>query len=234
MSETENKESTEETEGAQRAFIQITATKQMTEYQSHKRVNAEKILKIILESEFDDEGVEDRPVVGGARIMFDNYTFINVEPAFLKKHEPKVGGYIVIYGGGYTSWSPADAFEGGNIKVEDIPKPEEVERINLSKTTFDNVLAPLKDGHRIAKGSWPKGTFVFRQVPASIDPEIVPKMQSLPDRVKEEFHKRTLLDPPIQGLNYSNQLAMCTPDNMIVSYNPTTIDILAEDWMLLD
>jgi hypothetical protein len=34
---------------------------------------------------------------------------------WLERHEPKLGGYFVAYADGYTSYSPADAFEGGYV-----------------------------------------------------------------------------------------------------------------------
>jgi hypothetical protein len=38
---------------------------------------------------------------------------IPVTAAYLAKHEPQVGGYLVIYDDGYYSYSPAAAFEAG-------------------------------------------------------------------------------------------------------------------------
>lgn len=98
-------------------IVPVKSTKQMTEYQSHKRVHGEKILKIIPEAEVPEDAA-DRPEIGGAQIVFDNMTFINVEPAYLEKHKPEIGGYVVIYKGGYASFSPAKAFEEGNTKVD--------------------------------------------------------------------------------------------------------------------
>jgi bacterioferritin-associated ferredoxin len=36
---------------------------------------------------------------------------------FVDKHKPQVGGYIVIYDDGYTSFSPAKAFEEGYTRI---------------------------------------------------------------------------------------------------------------------
>lgn len=43
----------------------------------------------------------------------DGYDSFKVDAAYMKKHEPKVGGYFVIYQDGYCSYSPAKAFEEG-------------------------------------------------------------------------------------------------------------------------
>lgn len=84
-------------------------------------------------------------------------------------------------------------------------------------------------GKRIAREGWTgQGLFVFRQVPATIPLETIPKMQSLPDAVKEEFIRRGL------PISYSNQFALVKPDNSINSWAPSSGDTLAEDWVILD
>lgn len=40
-----------------------------------------------------------------------------VNSAYMEKHQPKVGGYFVIYTDGYRSFSPAEAFEDGYTLV---------------------------------------------------------------------------------------------------------------------
>jgi len=42
---------------------------------------------------------------------------IPVSGEYLKKHQPKVGGYYVVYPDGYKSWSPAEAFESGYARI---------------------------------------------------------------------------------------------------------------------
>jgi hypothetical protein len=41
------------------------------------------------------------------------YASFMVSAEFVAKHKPTVGGYYVVYKDGYTSFSPADAFEDG-------------------------------------------------------------------------------------------------------------------------
>lgn len=38
---------------------------------------------------------------------------ISVSPEYVAKHQPFVGGYYAVYDDGYTSFSPAMAFEAG-------------------------------------------------------------------------------------------------------------------------
>ena len=79
-------------------------------YQCHKKVYALKIKSIEFEKASKD--CESR---GCAYIMPEdiNYSRIHVDSKYLEKHNPKTGGYYVVYKDGYQSYSPADAFEEG-------------------------------------------------------------------------------------------------------------------------
>lgn len=83
----------------------------------------------------------------------------------------------------------------------------------------------LNDGKMIARKGWNgKGLFVFKQVTSEIDAEIVPKMQSLPQAVKDEFARRG------GSIRYRNQLAMVYPDNTVFGWTPSPSDALENDW----
>ena len=92
-----------------------TASIEMPRYQSHKVVWALKIKAIVR----DGEG-EDRETDGSAMITPEEpgYAPFKVDHAYMHKHKPQVGGYYVVYGDGYQSWSPADAFESGYTRIQ--------------------------------------------------------------------------------------------------------------------
>lgn len=111
--------------------------------------------------------------------------------------------------------------------------------------SFGEALVALKQGKRVCRVGWNgQGLFVFMQVPAQISvEEVVPKMQSLPQSVKDEFERR--LESANSGKNlaakrdmpfitYSNQLALVKPNNEINGWSPSTADSLATDWIILD
>lgn len=99
---------------------------------------------------------------------------------------------------------------------------------------FEFVLVALKLGQMIRRSSWYPDTFVFRQVPAVISKEIVPKMQSLPDSVKQEFIRRFSDDNlQVDAIYYDNQLALVNSSNLIQSYSPSVEDCMAEDWQII-
>jgi hypothetical protein len=76
-------------------------------YQSHKQVRAVKIESLQV---WPDGSAVIRPAEAG-------FEAIKVDAAYVKKHEPKAGGYFVVYDDGYRSWSPAEAFEAGYTLV---------------------------------------------------------------------------------------------------------------------
>lgn len=86
----------------------------MPKYRSHKEVWALKIAAIEYDS--DLAKAEDRDTDGSATITPADLGFapFKVDHAYVTKHNPQVGGYYVQYeGDGYTSFSPAKAFEEG-------------------------------------------------------------------------------------------------------------------------
>lgn len=138
---------------------------------------------------------------------------------------PDTEGYLVEYldspnknhpdYDNYISWSPKDVFERSY-------------RLN-EYCTFGQAIEAAKQGKRVARIGWNgKGLFVFMQIPAVIKEEIIPKMQSLPQSVKDEFAKRG------GSISYQNQWAIVYPDNSIHGWAPSASDALAEDWVILD
>lgn len=123
--------------------------------------------------------------------------------------------------------------------VVDSLAPKVFKTTNLS---FGDAIQALKQGKRIARAGWNgKGLFIFMQVPAKIDISIVPKMQSLPQSVKDVFLKRDVDEVELgngsdtmQSIKYKNQMAIVYPDNTISGWVPSASDTLEEDWQILD
>ena len=100
----------------------------------------------------------------------------------------------------------------------------------MDNLTFGQALHAVGEGRMIARSGWNgKGLFVFKQVPATITADIIPKMQSLPQLVKDEFAKRGA-----EFIDYFDQLALVSPDNTIQGWAPSTPDALADDWMIVN
>ena len=90
---------------------------EMLKYRSHKEVWGLKIADVKKDS--DIAAKEGRETDGSAILTFENdrYAQIRVSHEYVQKHNPRSGGYYVIYKDGYKSWSPAEAFESGYSKI---------------------------------------------------------------------------------------------------------------------
>jgi len=77
---------------------------EMPKYKCHKEVRAAKITGYAEFNSKNRTAVLFFGDIGGRA---------EVTAAWMEKHKPEEGGYFVIYEDGYTSFSPAEAFEGG-------------------------------------------------------------------------------------------------------------------------
>lgn len=87
-------------------------------YTCHKRVRAMKLGKVMYKP--DAAGVYLMPAQGG-------YAPVSVSVQYFTKHEPKAGGYYIVYEDGYESFSPAEAFEQGYSLANRMPDVNEDE-----------------------------------------------------------------------------------------------------------
>lgn len=90
---------------------------------------------------------------------------------------------------------------------------------------FGEAIERVKTRYYIARrANWDNDVFIFTQVPADINEETIPKMQSLPEVVKRE-----ITEAGITSLNYQNQI--CKFDNGVITYfTPISNEIFADDW----
>lgn len=103
----------------------------------------------------------------------------------------------------------------------------------METMTFGEAILALQSGEMVQRKGWNgKGMFVFMQIPAIIPSHIVPNMQSLPEKVKEEFKRRFNIPHAITEIHYSNQLAIVNLGNDINGWAPSVSDTLAEDWVI--
>lgn len=91
-------------------------TQQLPRYRSHKIVSAIQIRAI------------DGNVIVPEEPEYQNFT---VSDEYLAKHSPKAGGYFVQYNDGYTSFSPAEAFESGYTLITETPRKVKVLTVEL-------------------------------------------------------------------------------------------------------
>ncbi len=78
---------------------------EMPKYRSHKEVHALKIIEI------------QSPELDEIQLVLEDSTVRTVSFNYVRKHNPQVGGYFVLYADGYQSWSPAAVFEEGYTRI---------------------------------------------------------------------------------------------------------------------
>ena len=95
---------------------------------------------------------------------------------------------------------------------------------------FGQAIESLKAGLAIRRAGWNgKGLFVIKQVPAHIESDIIPKMQSLPDKAKELILKgKGFVDYTSQCLIYNENTGRAD------SWVPSISDVFAEDWEIVE
>lgn len=93
---------------------------------------------------------------------------------------------------------------------------------------FGEAIERVKTRSYIARrANWDNDVFIFAQVPADINEETIPKMQSLPEVVKRE-----ITEVGITSLSYQNQI--CKFDNGDITYYiPSGEDMFATDWKII-
>lgn len=113
-------------------------------------------------------------------------------------------------------------------------KPEIFEKTyekadNSLMMNFGNAIEALKQGNVIRRRGWNgKNIYVFKQVPAHIDGEIVPKMQSLPVSAKN------LILSTKGSIDYTNQCLIYNKETgRADSWVPSISDVFAEDWEIV-
>ena len=138
-------------------------------------------------------------------------------------------GYALIY--------PTKALLSAQVETEreySYLLNDRLERMSDGKESLDNydfgtAIKFLKAGGAVRRAGWNgKGMFVIKQVPAHITSETIPKMQSLPQTVKDILMKRQ--EP---CLKYTNQMLIIDQDGRADSWIPSPSDVFAEDWELV-
>lgn len=125
-------------------------------------------------------------------------------------------GYKVVYEDGAESWSPKNVFEK---EYREIKKE--------TPMCFGDAIEVLKQGGAIRRKGW-KGLMVFKQIPAHITEEIIPKMQSLPQSAKDLILKgKGFIDYTSQCLIYDESIGRAD------SWCPSISDVFAEDWEIV-
>lgn len=97
----------------------MTDKQELPKYRCHKTVRAMKIREVVKHAHpdpnYDDAAFEASDKFEGALLLPEDeqYSPVEVSAEWYRRHKPQPGGYYVVYEDGYTSYSPAKAFEDG-------------------------------------------------------------------------------------------------------------------------
>jgi hypothetical protein len=132
---------------------------EMPKWKCHKEVHADKITRVVVD--------------GDNVILHLEHGIAQVSLSYYNKHNPMVGGYYVVYEGGYQSFSPAKAFEDGYSSISGCKDSCENEAVKC--LDFGQALRCLKSGKKVARKGWngknqfvvliPAGNAMFMQYP---------------------------------------------------------------------
>lgn len=102
--------------------------------------------------------------------------------------------------------------------------------VSIKRMSFGIAIQALKFGLAIRREGWNgKGLFVIKQVPAHIESDIIPKMQSLPQSAKDLILKgKGFVDYTSQCLIYNENTGRAD------SWVPSISDVFAEDWEIVE
>lgn len=132
-----------------------------------------------------------------------------------ENEDPKKDGYRIVYPDEYVSWSPKEIFEEAYKQTTGL--------------TFGLAIEALKLGKLITRSGWNgKGMFIVKQIPSVIGIEIIPKMQSLPQSVKDVLIERE------QPICYESQMLIINSLGRADSWVPSSSDCFAEDWQIIE
>lgn len=109
---------------------------------------------------------------------------------------------------------------------------EKIKQISETSSvfSFSEAIKLLKQGKALRRSGWNgKNLFVIKQVPAHIESDIIPKMQSLPQSAKDLIlNGKGFIDYTSQCLIYNGNTGRAD------SWVPSISDVFAEDWELIE
>ena len=105
---------------------------------------------------------------------------------------------------------------------------------------FKDIIDSINDGKTVRRRCWGLNSFIVRQIPQTISPDIVPQMTSLPSMAKEHIHASVAdaSEPGGGSISYHDQVIIIsvnplTGDAVATYFIPTWEDIFAEDWEIV-
>ena len=140
-----------------------------------------------------------------------------------RKSLDAVGHLIARIGGGYMC--DLESISDLAARISTI-----VESRECSVFSFSEAIKLLQKGKALRRSGWNgKNLFVIKQVPAHIESDVIPKMQSLPQSAKDLIlNGKGFIDYTSQCLIYNGNTGRAD------SWVPSISDVFADDWELVE
>jgi len=101
---------------------------------------------------------------------------------------------------------------------------------------FGEALQALKSGSMVSREGWNgKGMFIFMRPADVLSSEVIDKIKSLPQSVKDWFAKNGSSTGESYGITFTAYLCMKAADGTIVNgWLASQTDMLSEDWGIVE
>ncbi|CQR74160.1 hypothetical protein SOV_22860 [Sporomusa ovata DSM 2662] len=152
--------------------------------------------------------IQAEPMTRGDYNKFKGWTIPQDE-------DPNDEGYLVKYKDGYISWSPKGIFEDSNRKTDGM--------------TFGFAVEAMKNGFKVCRKGWNgKGMFIYLTTGS-----IVPVVNLKSETVKHLYGERLLeCDECVEIRSHVDMKA--ADGTITIGWNPSQVDMLAEDWQIVN
>lgn len=143
-------------------------------------------------------------------VRIDGKVYPESGPIPLSDHEEE--GYKVVYADGYESWSPKDVFEEAYRPCDNL--------------TFGLAIEAMNKGKKVARKGWNgKGMFIYIQDGTRCDTEDL-RCSAVRDYCKSRVIQHVQINPHID--------MKAADGSLVIGWTPSQIDMLAEDWIIVE
>lgn len=92
-----------------------------------------------------------------------------------------------------------------------------------TQISFGDALTQMQNGNAVRRESWENGVYIIKQLPNSLEDELISQLHSMPDEAKEYLKK--------QAAAYCNKMYKVYSDRTM-DWLPNAEEVYATDWVV--
>ena len=102
----------------------------------------------------------------------------------------------------------------------------------MKLVSFSEAIAAMEEGKMVTREDMPSNMFLFKRSETEVKPDIVPKMNSLPQAVKQRLEDTGY---SLEFFSQINQVVIKDEDETayITNYDIQNADVFGEQWIVL-